>query len=1187
MHVNITPKKLSELPQKIYSSAFFRNATNSILESCPNHDCFTKSQTGSTKNFIAKKISITEYSQKLETHLKTLKDKNNYLLFEDLNIKEIISPKDSFKKNILKLNLLKKLTQLKDKSGDSFFYSTTTIKNIVLSTKTPKLAECKLNMIKKLAKLETNTGNNIFFPHNIEYIILFIDTPEKALLQSDFAEKLVKLINKYDFNIKPTLIEQIIMSAKTQEEALTKYNLALKFASKKDSQENPTRTRQAIERLVFIANNEKEAQIIESLTEIKDNRGKPRFDIIINIKNIMQSAKTQEQVIAKFNIIKNLAELEDKYGKNYFNENELYRIALSVQNTEQASIIYDLIQKLRKLEDKFGFPKLTSTTIEKISTSTNTKEEAKLKFELTEKLAKLEDSTGEPRLEDDITEIVVSANTPEQAQLKFNLAKKLIKLENNIGTPSIEDSDISVIVASTNTKELAKLRFDLTEKLIATGDFKNNLKVNYNDAIEIILSADAPEKAQFVINSIENKDFTSKINSLNNIFGYKIFIESLKSHTAVDVEKINSLFNFLKENKISLQQQGEEKITDQSITELFNAEMLKTSCFIDETTIKYATKLKYENFKCFTQNVSDFTKDLNEETYLKLKKKLSELSTPQQKFERLQCLIALKKSDSDSSVINEAINLIKPAEVTEEQLKLVNKIFSSNKPYQEQIQEFFKNFSLSKNEQKEFKKFFEEHSQYFTLNNQSSIEYKLKIIDKKILDINNNIKIPESKKNIAIIQLQKNKEKLKTKLQNSTNSNSNNDKLNLIIKQIEKHINTQNNNEFNKFINSQIFKNLDFKLEPEILEKLIFDQQYLSRLLFATSNVDFIEQFSKLIKLINKNPTMPLSESREALEHNQQTKKLFTQNGINYQKWIKFDENLALPFSCETNLEEAIKGVELNIINELNGELFKSVDKIQTNKILQALSNAGYKINLESITKNNKAITKNDLKKIIAIFKDTINKNSDFWDKPLANAKAENLKNELLDHLLKGRKKEVADLTTMTNAKMDLNIRLTNDDNINRNLFLGNHVGCCTSVEGVNGFAAPQHLMNSFVRAIEIVDNEGDSYGNSMCYFAKVDNKLSFIIDSFEANGKLGGNQIITDAIISYAKTITKEMGKPDIPVFFGPNYNKINMSKLEKTSNHTVEIIGNVEYETYIDAIGGNEDVNIPHFTRGLYKVK
>ena len=120
-------------------------------------------------------------------------------------------------------------------------------------------------------------------------------------------------------------------------------------------------------------------------------------------------------------------------------------------------------------------------------------------------------------------------------------------------------------------------------------------------------------------------------------------------------------------------------------------------------------------------------------------------------------------------------------------------------------------------------------------------------------------------------------------------------------------------------------------------------------------------------------------------------------------------------------------------------------------------------------------------------------------------------------------------------------------------------------------------LMNTYVRGIEIVDKNGTSYGNSMCYFAKVDGKLTFIVDSFEANGKLGASKDVTNAVIDAGKLICAEMGRPDIPVMFGPNYNKIDKSRFVETGRHTIEIVGRAPEDTYIDCIGGRGNINEP----------
>ena len=116
------------------------------------------------------------------------------------------------------------------------------------------------------------------------------------------------------------------------------------------------------------------------------------------------------------------------------------------------------------------------------------------------------------------------------------------------------------------------------------------------------------------------------------------------------------------------------------------------------------------------------------------------------------------------------------------------------------------------------------------------------------------------------------------------------------------------------------------------------------------------------------------------------------------------------------------------------------------------------------------------------------------------------------------------------------------------------------------------HLLNNFNRGIELVDKYGNSYGNSMCFFADVDGKLTFVIDSFEANGKLGSNPIVTDELIKFGKRICKEMGREDAQVMIGPNYNHIDESRLKSVNVQKMKILGTVSEETYCDSVGGSK---------------
>lgn len=96
----------------------------------------------------------------------------------------------------------------------------------------------------------------------------------------------------------------------------------------------------------------------------------------------------------------------------------------------------------------------------------------------------------------------------------------------------------------------------------------------------------------------------------------------------------------------------------------------------------------------------------------------------------------------------------------------------------------------------------------------------------------------------------------------------------------------------------------------------------------------------------------------------------------------------------------------------------------------------------------------------------------------------------------------------------------------------------------------------------------------------------TFVIDSFEANGKLVAAPEVTDAIIDYAKQVCKRMGVPDANIMFGPNYNKINFSRCVKTTGHTIEITGRAPDDTYIDCVRGRNTINKPAEDRPMHEI-
>ena len=90
--------------------------------------------------------------------------------------------------------------------------------------------------------------------------------------------------------------------------------------------------------------------------------------------------------------------------------------------------------------------------------------------------------------------------------------------------------------------------------------------------------------------------------------------------------------------------------------------------------------------------------------------------------------------------------------------------------------------------------------------------------------------------------------------------------------------------------------------------------------------------------------------------------------------------------------------------------------------------------------------------------------------------------------------------------------------------------------------------------------------GNTMCYIADVDEEEALVLDNIELSAKYQYNDAIRDAIIEYAKKLTGEIGRPDLPIYAGPYRHKVDLENFE-FQPHEVQILGSTgDDEVYID---------------------
>ncbi len=173
-----------------------------------------------------------------------------------------------------------------------------------------------------------------------------------------------------------------------------------------------------------------------------------------------------------------------------------------------------------------------------------------------------------------------------------------------------------------------------------------------------------------------------------------------------------------------------------------------------------------------------------------------------------------------------------------------------------------------------------------------------------------------------------------------------------------------------------------------------------------------------------------------------------------------------------------------------------------------------------------------------------------------------------------------------TNKEVEITIQKADMNDLKHSLFLGNDASCCTSVNGCNGWSANSYVTNKLISAIELKD-ENNFIGNTMCYFAKVNGKLSLVLDNVELKSQYQNNYKIRDSIIKYAKIICAEVGKPNLPIYAGANRQKINLSDSPK-AKVDMQIIGSTgDDDIYIDSLNFNPRISDKESSKTtLYKI-
>lgn len=353
-------------------------------------------------------------------------------------------------------------------------------------------------------------------------------------------------------------------------------------------------------------------------------------------------------------------------------------------------------------------------------------------------------------------------------------------------------------------------------------------------------------------------------------------------------------------------------------------------------------------------------------------------------------------------------------------------------------------------------------------------------------------------------------------------------------------------------LNNLIFEiiNPDREYNPQTLERFDFaNSKYLSKLF--ESNDRFKKTFIELLDAIDE-PDKSVKELLNSLPHNINNNRVLKANGIDYKKWDSPLNELKEEVEVKIDIDKAKINAVKNLEKDLNDSFFKSLPKNKQENLINALKMNGYVLQKDPATyfnkiyKNNQHIEFDDIKKVLEVLKNEMNKD-DFWTLESMDETADNIKFLLQDHLFNLRYNEYKRLSNKhfkTEAK--LTIQKVDMNDIAHSLFLGNDSCCCTAVDGCNAFTAPKYILTKAIQAIEIKDGE-NSIGNTMCFWGKINNKPALILDNIEIKPMYQYSEQLRDGIVEFAKKMAKEIAGENAEVYAGPNRHKVDFPESSK----------------------------------------
>lgn len=652
---------------------------------------------------------------------------------------------------------------------------------------------------------------------------------------------------------------------------------------------------------------------------------------------------------------------------------------------------------------------------------------------------------------------------------------------------------------------------------------------------------------------------------------------------------------------------GYSELGDYTLTYSFmNEDVIKALNLLGKGVLEQAFSLDIQGFDNFCKNVSDMQKNISNQNVELLKKKINpessnEYKNLEDKIRKLKKEIGTLLSEENSQKRKELLTQIDSIKGDKTKAKEIREL-------KRQIQDLYKNCENTKqifalmaeiNEKQRKKK--ELINQKVKLSPQEIINkvWTIASISASPHYYTNIVTLPDNyfedkKQTIAsigkgtendgyIIETEKIMEIIGDDYTQYMGKNKR--KLNRDIKELINLIQSsspENDKVWNNNINKKLYEYASLKYNEKYVDKIdLANCKYLNELIVSDKDFwFFMTQFLQAIaEYLYVNPNKNIDDALDDLENNKETKQIFTERKIDYDKWSHYDKDSFIENSVVIKAEDAKRKAVKNMCYDITSKNLKIIPAKVSKSLYKALREVGVTVNKNEVKINGRDVKFEDLDLIMSAIKTELGDN-EFWSVESSNEVVDKARDTIYCHFMLQRKQEIDCAKKLKDSEtVNVKVKKVNMADVKHSLCLGNHSHCCTGLGSQsNEYSAPLYILNRCISAIEVLADE-EPVGNTMIYLADIhqDGKkqLALVLDDIELQTKFQNNEKIKNMIIEYARKLCSEIGQPDTPIYAGPGMHKVEMSNYLLLHSN-MEILGKSPegYGVYLDCNGEQNDI-------------